>query len=58
MSAPWEPNGYQTQVLRTIMSMTTDSLLARGVDNAATYISNIRTYADMLEKEARLRGEK
>lgn len=55
MSASWDPNGYQRHVLQTIMSMTMDSLLARGVVNVSTYISNIRTYADMLEKDSQPR---
>ena len=46
----WVPDPKQRQVLNVIMSMTTDCLLNRGTDDVETFVSNLRTYCEMLEK--------
>ncbi len=47
----WEPGAYATKLLRAILSMTTDSLLGRGVDTPKCFADNLRTYADLIEKD-------
>ena len=47
----WEPGAYATKLLRAILSMTTDSLLGRGVDSPKCFADNLRTYADLIEKD-------
>lgn len=46
----WKPDEYSARMLEAILSMTTDSLAGRGVDTAATFVANLRTYAKLIER--------
>jgi hypothetical protein len=49
----WKPSVRQEEFLRTVIGMSLDCLQHKGTNNAAAYIANLRTIADILEEEKR-----
>jgi len=47
----WKMTEYQTRMVKTVFAMSRDSLLGDGVANVETFISNLRSMADLLEKD-------
>ena len=49
-SKDWMPEPEASKYLHAILSMTTDTLMGRGVVTKEMFIANLRTYADLLGK--------
>jgi len=46
----WTPNEEEAKFLDTILSMSVDCKMGMGTVDRETYISNLRTMCNMLEK--------
>lgn len=47
---PWKPNRKQRDYLELVFAMSSDCMLEKGTVDVETYISNLRSVADILEK--------
>jgi len=53
----WVPNKEQQKYLRLIISMSTDCLMEKGVDNIGAFMYNIRTLGDMIAEKEEKKNE-
>lgn len=47
---PWTPTEEENKYLQTVASMTIDCIMGNGTENKETYVSNLRLFADAIEK--------